>query len=140
MDHWSAQLPKLVEAYLEFRSRDSGDGFPTVDDNDQATACSSGSIHDVDLVDIFCESPQSCRLWQYFYFIVKVDARQHWLLANTIFSPMRTLSIMDIWDVRQSLLLLLSQFVRLTLSGSFIESVRASAFRHSVNHCVNYTT
>lgn len=59
IDHWSAQLPRLVEAYLEFRSCDSADGFPTLDGNEQATTLPLGSIQDIELVDIFCKSLQS---------------------------------------------------------------------------------
>ena len=56
MDHWSAQLPRLVTAYLEFRLRDSGDGLPPADGDKQGTASLPGSIEDIELVDIFCES------------------------------------------------------------------------------------
>jgi hypothetical protein len=27
-EHWTVQMPWLVNAYLQYRSRDSGDGFP----------------------------------------------------------------------------------------------------------------
>ena len=55
MNNWSAQLPRLVEAYLEFRSRHSGNDFPTLDGNEQTTT-PLNAIHDIELVDLFCKS------------------------------------------------------------------------------------
>ena len=54
-NHWSAQLPRLVEAYLEFRSRHSSNDFPTLDGNEQTTT-PLNAIHDIELVDLFCKS------------------------------------------------------------------------------------
>ena len=36
-------MPCLVEAYLEFRSRDSGNGFPTEESTEASGGCPSGS-------------------------------------------------------------------------------------------------
>ncbi|KAF8130815.1 hypothetical protein EV363DRAFT_221781 [Boletus edulis] len=46
-------MPRLVDAYLEYRSRDSGDGFPPLDDAEPPLLPSSGTINNIELVDLF---------------------------------------------------------------------------------------
>ena len=64
-------MPHLVQAYLDFRSRDSGDGFPsepteangdeevrptgTIGEDDQEVH-PAGTISGIELIDIFSES------------------------------------------------------------------------------------
>lgn len=59
---WEHQMPRLVEAYLDYRSRDSGEGYPTVIPNEvvQEQMDPSRTIHEIELVDLFCTS--SCHL------------------------------------------------------------------------------
>ncbi|KAF8423710.1 hypothetical protein L210DRAFT_3337181, partial [Boletus edulis BED1] len=52
-EHWTTQMPRLVDAYLEYRSRDSGDGFPPLDDAEPPLLPSSGTINNIELVDLF---------------------------------------------------------------------------------------
>ncbi|KAG6369939.1 hypothetical protein JVT61DRAFT_13324 [Boletus reticuloceps] len=44
-------MPPLVDAYLDYRSRDSGDGFPPFDPD--SAEGPSGTIRDVELIDFF---------------------------------------------------------------------------------------
>lgn len=55
-NQWDCQMPRLVEAYLDYRSRDLGEGFPTdvPHEVNQEHADPSGTISDVELVDLFC--------------------------------------------------------------------------------------
>ena len=46
---WMAQLPHLVDAYLDYRARDSGNGLPDIDSQREH----SGSIENVELIDMF---------------------------------------------------------------------------------------
>ncbi|KAF8432720.1 hypothetical protein L210DRAFT_2766329 [Boletus edulis BED1] len=52
-EHWTTQMPRLVDAYLEYCSRDSGDGFPPLDDAEPPLLPSSGTINNIELVDLF---------------------------------------------------------------------------------------
>jgi len=49
---------KLIDAYLDFCLRDSGDGFPTeepAEANDDHEAHPSGTVSGIELLDIFSE-------------------------------------------------------------------------------------
>ena len=51
-------MPYLVEAYLEFRSRVSGDGFPveeSTEANEAPGVHPSGTVSEIELIDIFSE-------------------------------------------------------------------------------------
>ncbi|KAG1720449.1 hypothetical protein EDB19DRAFT_1647083 [Suillus lakei] len=51
--HWNLQMDRLVDAYLNYRSRDSGDGMPAMSDQDLSGVDTSFSINDIELIDIF---------------------------------------------------------------------------------------
>lgn len=56
MVHWNLQIDRLVAAYLEYRSRDSGDGMPILGDIADGPLLDTTdclSIDDIELVDIF---------------------------------------------------------------------------------------
>lgn len=53
-EQWSSQLDRLVQAYLDYRLRDRGDGMPCIPDADVAIDGTDGLLlTDIDLVDIF---------------------------------------------------------------------------------------
>jgi hypothetical protein len=52
-------MPSLIDAYLEYRSHDSTDGFPPMDPNvapEERADLPSGSISNIELIDIFGKS------------------------------------------------------------------------------------
>jgi hypothetical protein len=50
-------MNELVHAYLEYRSRDSGDGLPTVlNENDSPSLNTAPALSNIELVDTFCRS------------------------------------------------------------------------------------
>jgi hypothetical protein len=51
-------MPRLVEAYLDYRSRNSGQGFPADVPNEanQKRADPSATIGEMELIDLFCTS------------------------------------------------------------------------------------
>jgi hypothetical protein len=51
--HWNIQMTKLVDAYLDFRCRDAGEGMPDIPSHLNDT--SSPPII-IDVLDIFCKS------------------------------------------------------------------------------------
>ncbi|KAG1724777.1 hypothetical protein EDB19DRAFT_1644330 [Suillus lakei] len=51
--HWNLQMDRLVDAYLNYRSRDSGDGMPAMSDQDLSGVDASFSINNIELIDIF---------------------------------------------------------------------------------------
>lgn len=56
-NHWDMQMNELVHAYLEYRSRDSGDGLPTVlNENDSPSLNTAPALSNIELVDTFCRS------------------------------------------------------------------------------------
>ncbi|KAG6372115.1 hypothetical protein JVT61DRAFT_8829 [Boletus reticuloceps] len=55
--HWAAQMPRLVDAYLEYRSRDLGDGFPSLDEIVPPLDLPSGTLSSIELVDLFAAPP-----------------------------------------------------------------------------------
>ncbi|KAG1781182.1 hypothetical protein EV702DRAFT_1177492 [Suillus placidus] len=53
-NHWDMQMNELVHAYLEYRSRDSGDGIPTVlNENDSPSLNTAPALCNIELVDTF---------------------------------------------------------------------------------------
>lgn len=53
-NHWSTQIDHLVDAYLEYRANDSGDGMPaTAPVASDDGACMK--LVDIELVDMFCK-------------------------------------------------------------------------------------
>jgi hypothetical protein len=53
-DHWDLQLDLLVDAYLDYRSRDSGDGMPTFEDPDPPLHDPPNvSLTNIELIDTF---------------------------------------------------------------------------------------
>ncbi|KIK33049.1 hypothetical protein CY34DRAFT_38119, partial [Suillus luteus UH-Slu-Lm8-n1] len=64
MVHWNLQIDRLVAAYLEYRSRDSGDGMPILGDIADGPLLDTTdclSIDDIELVDIFKRTRSSFR-------------------------------------------------------------------------------
>ncbi|KAG1793277.1 uncharacterized protein HD556DRAFT_1238113 [Suillus plorans] len=54
MEQWSNQLDRLVNAYLDYRSCDRGDGLPCIPEANVAIDGSNGNLlTDINLVDIF---------------------------------------------------------------------------------------
>lgn len=66
-NHWQLQLDLLVDAYLDYRFRDSGDSLPTFDDMsaepllDDSSSVSLTNIELIDLFSMFNESSNSSR-------------------------------------------------------------------------------
>lgn len=52
MQHWIIQMPRLLDAYLDYCAWDSGDGIPVIEPQDET----SGSIEDIKLIDLFSKS------------------------------------------------------------------------------------
>ena len=55
-DHWDAQMPHLVEAYLEFRLCNPSDSFlrdESAEVAEVAAAHPPGTVSEIELVDIF---------------------------------------------------------------------------------------
>lgn len=55
---WDLQLDLLVDAYLDYRSRDSGDGWPNVEETpmeppSDTSPQASVSLIDIELIDLF---------------------------------------------------------------------------------------
>ena len=48
-------MPHLVDAYLTYRAHDSGNGMPSYEVMSDTSIDTSGSILDVELVDLFSE-------------------------------------------------------------------------------------
>ena len=62
MDNWETQMPELVNAYLDYHSRDAGDGMPTMEeDPSNVVPDGSGSIVGIELVDLFSKCYCSLR-------------------------------------------------------------------------------
>ncbi|KAF8141771.1 hypothetical protein EV363DRAFT_1132204, partial [Boletus edulis] len=58
MKDWDMQMSALVAAYLDYRAHDTGDGLPSVDDNEPVDVDSEDnptrvSLSDIELVDLF---------------------------------------------------------------------------------------
>ncbi|KAG1885851.1 uncharacterized protein F5891DRAFT_909401, partial [Suillus fuscotomentosus] len=51
--HWGLQIDRLVDAYLNYRSRDSGDGMPDISDQVLSGVDASFSINEIELIDTF---------------------------------------------------------------------------------------
>ncbi|KAG2351794.1 hypothetical protein BDR07DRAFT_1258018, partial [Suillus spraguei] len=63
-NHWQLQIDLLVDAYLDYRFRDSGDGLPTFDDMSAEPLLddsSSVSLTNIELIDLFKRSHSSLR-------------------------------------------------------------------------------
>ncbi|KIK25127.1 hypothetical protein PISMIDRAFT_70197, partial [Pisolithus microcarpus 441] len=48
-EHWTLQMERLVNAYLDYRYRDTGDGLPAPEESEAGAQC----LTDVELVDMF---------------------------------------------------------------------------------------
>jgi hypothetical protein len=58
MDSWETQMSELVNAYLDYRSQDAGDGMPTIEEDlSNVVPDGSGSIVGIELVDLFSKCP-----------------------------------------------------------------------------------
>lgn len=58
-NHWDMQMDKLVNAYLDYQSRDSGDGMPSsgsVVSNEDPSLNAVPVLSNIELVDTFCRS------------------------------------------------------------------------------------
>ncbi|KAI9574341.1 hypothetical protein HD554DRAFT_2034472 [Boletus coccyginus] len=55
-DQWSMQMPQLVSTYLEYRSHDTGDGFPP-ESNEAGELPPPFTLNDIELIDLFGCSP-----------------------------------------------------------------------------------
>ncbi|KAG2157313.1 hypothetical protein DEU56DRAFT_722950 [Suillus clintonianus] len=51
--HWNLQMDRLVDVYLDYRCRDSGDDMPDMSDQNMSGVNASFSINDIKLIDNF---------------------------------------------------------------------------------------
>lgn len=139
-------MTRLVDAYLDYRSRDSGDGFPTSvqsavspEADEEPPEYPPGTIVNIELVDMF--SKCSFVVDERLHLSVKQQGgRQHSSLVRATFTRTRISSIMDI--LAALLFTLLLPFLSAPLPPFDKRTVLAHdlASRHNARHCVIFTT
>lgn len=58
-NHWDMQMNQLVSVYLDYRSRDSGNGMPlsaptVLNENENPSLNTAPVLSNIELVDTFC--------------------------------------------------------------------------------------
>jgi hypothetical protein len=108
--------------------------IPSLDDTVPPLVLPSGTVSDIELVDLFGRS--LCTNIGTISLAEKPGAEQHWSLSHTIFSPTKTFSIVDMSVALLFSPLLPYQFGHSQLFTKPIILVCGSASRHSAKHYV----